>query len=70
MFVLCVALWQAGRTILVVTPDGAMRSNWVVRAYADKVFDSIDAMGEYLKEQRLGKDGRGIGKGWARGKVR
>ena len=56
-------LWQAGRTILVVTPDGAMRSNWVVRAYADKVFDSIDAMGEYLKEQRLGKDGRGIGKG-------
>ena len=46
-----------------VNPDGAMRSNWVVRAYADKVFDSIDAMGEYLKELRLGKDGRGIGKG-------
>ena len=39
-------------------PDGAMRSSWVVRAYAEKAFDSIHAMGEYLKEQRLGKDGR------------
>ena len=65
-------MWQAGRTILVVTPEGALRSNWVVRAYADQVFDSIDAMGEYLKEQQLGL-GRGTrSKNWrpTRGKVR
>ena len=62
-------MWQAGRTILVVTPEGALRSNWVVRAYADQVFDSIDAMGEYLKEQ-LGRGTRS--KNWrpTRGKVR
>ena len=63
-------MWQAGRTILVVTPEGALRSNWVVRAYADQVFDSIDAMGGYLKEQQLGRGTRS--KNWrpTRGKVR
>ena len=43
------AAWAARRTILAVAP-GSMAQNWVVRSYADRVFPSIDALREWLRE--------------------
>ena len=34
-----------GRLVLVVAPGEKMRSNWVIRAYADRVFEDIDGSG-------------------------
>ena len=41
---------NAGKLILCVTP-GSMRTNWVVRSYADKIFESIPELAEWLKSK-------------------
>eukprot|EP00927_Polykrikos_kofoidii_P028479 TRINITY_DN24861_c0_g1_i1.p1 TRINITY_DN24861_c0_g1~~TRINITY_DN24861_c0_g1_i1.p1 ORF type:complete len:194 (+),score=31.83 TRINITY_DN24861_c0_g1_i1:70-582(+) len=38
---------QASRIILVVAP-GNMRGNWVVRSYADRIFESIEELRDWL----------------------
>ena len=52
------AAWRAERLVLVIAPPdegggpgaapGKMRHNWVVRAYAQRVFGGIDEMGAWL----------------------
>eukprot|EP00929_Paragymnodinium_shiwhaense_P013943 TRINITY_DN121795_c0_g1_i1.p2 TRINITY_DN121795_c0_g1~~TRINITY_DN121795_c0_g1_i1.p2 ORF type:complete len:165 (+),score=40.13 TRINITY_DN121795_c0_g1_i1:123-617(+) len=39
----------AGRQILIVAP-GSIARNWVVRSYADHIFESIDELQEWLKQ--------------------
>ena len=41
-----------GRLVLVVAPGEKMRSNWVIRAYADRVFEDIDGLGRWLSQHR------------------
>ena len=48
---------QAGRLVLVVAP-GKMRFNWVVRSYADHVFEDVRALEVWLLE-RAGGSGAG-----------
>ena len=40
----------AGRLVLVVAPGEKMRSNWVIRSYADCVFDDTDALRHWLSQ--------------------
>lgn len=38
----------AGRLVVVIAPGGSMATNWVVRAYAHKVLESIEEFAEWL----------------------
>ena len=42
------AAYVAGRLILVVAPGEKMKGNWVVRSYADKVFDNVTELQDWL----------------------
>ena len=53
---------QAGRLVLVVAP-GKMRGNWVVRSYADHVFEDVRALEVWLLERAGGSGAGGSGPG-------
>ena len=43
----------AGRSILVIAPGGSMRTNWVVRSYADAIFDDIAHLSMWLARELI-----------------
>ena len=44
------AAFVAGRRIIVIAP-GSMARNWVVRSYADEIFEDISALRGWLRAQ-------------------
>ncbi len=44
---------EAGRLVVVVAPNERMRANWVVRAYADFVFDDIGSLSQWLEQRHI-----------------
>ena len=44
---------EAGRLVVVVAPNERMRANWVVRVYADFVFDDIGSLSQWLEQRHI-----------------
>lgn len=54
----------AGKIILVVAADPSARGDWVIRAYSDRVFETVGELAAYLVEQKSGKDWEGLRRLW------
>lgn len=48
---------EAKKYVLVIAP-GKMRGNWVVRSYADEIFDTLDDLEEWLLSRGKDRSGR------------
>ena len=53
-----------GKMILVVAVSASARGDWVIRAYSDRVFETIKELAAYLVEQQSGKDWKGLRRNW------
>lgn len=49
------AAHESGKLVLVVAPGENMKRNWVIRVYADHVFDSIEELRRWLLENPTNK---------------